>query len=73
MTAENDRVVAESNIESTLALSHLDSIYWILRSGWPINRLSSWVDDSQQLRGMSGTTIESGIEVILFLSYRGFN
>ena len=62
MIIENDRVVAESNIESTSASSQLDSIYWTLQSGWPINRLSSWVDDSQQLRGMSGTTIELGIE-----------
>ena len=62
MIAENDRVVAKSNIESTSALSHLDSIYWTLRSGRPINHLSSWVDDSQQHRGMSGTTIELGNE-----------
>ena len=62
MIVENDRVVAESNIESTSTSSQLDSIYWTLRSGRPINRLSSWVDDSQQLKGMSGTTIELGIE-----------
>ena len=62
MIAENDRVVAESNIESTLAPSHLDSIYGTLRSGRPINHLSSWVDDGQQPRGMSGTTIVLGIE-----------
>ena len=62
MIAENDRVVVGINIKSTLDLSHFDYIYWTLRSGWPINRLSSWVDDSQQLRGMSGTTIELGIE-----------
>ena len=59
---DNDRVVAESNIESTSAPSHLDSIYWTLRSGRPINHLISWVDDSQQLRGMIGTTIELVIE-----------
>ena len=62
MIAKNDRVVAESNIESTSASSQLDSIYWTLWIGRPINHLSSWVDDSQQLRGMSGTTIELGIE-----------
>jgi len=62
MIAENDRVVAESTIESTSDPSHLDYIYWTLRSGWPINHLNNWVDDSQQLRGMSGTTIELGIE-----------
>ena len=62
MIAKNDRVVAESIIESTLDLSHLDYIYWTLQSGRPINHLSSWVDHSQQLIGMSGTTIELGIE-----------
>ena len=62
MIEKNDRVVVESNIEITSASSLLDSIYWTLRSGRPINRLSRWVDDSQQLRGMSGTTIELGIE-----------
>ena len=62
MIAENNRVVAKSNIESTSDPSHLDYIYWTLQSGWPINRLSSWVDDSQQHRGMTGTTIELGIE-----------
>ena len=62
MIVENDRVVAESNIESTSASSLLDSIYWTLWSGRPINHFSRWVDDSQQLRGMSGTTIELGIE-----------
>ena len=62
MIAENNRVVAESDIESTSDPSHLDYIYWTLRSGKPINCLSSWVDDGQQLRGMSGTTIELGIE-----------
>ena len=62
MIVENDRVVAESNIESTSTSSQLDSIYWTLRSGWPINHLSSCVDDSQQRRGMSGTIIELWIE-----------
>ena len=62
MILENDKVVAESNIEITLASSQLDSIYWTLRSGRPINRLSSWVDHSQQLRGMSGTTLVLRIE-----------
>lgn len=59
---ENDRVVTESNIENTSASSHLDSIFRTLRSGRPGNRLSSWADDSQQLRGTSGTTIALGIE-----------
>ena len=62
MIAENDRVVVESNIEITSASSLLDSIYWTLQSGRPINHLSSWVDDSQQLRGISGTAMELGIE-----------
>ena len=62
MIEENDRVLVENNIESTSASSQLDSIYRTLRSGQPINCLSSWVEDSQQLRGMSGTTIELGIE-----------
>ena len=62
MIAKNDRVVIESNIESTSGPSHLDSIFQTLRSGWPRNRLSSWDDDSQQIRGMSGTTIALGIE-----------
>ena len=62
MIAENDRVVTESNIESTSAPSHLDSIFQTLRSGWPGNRSSSWADDSHQIREMSGTTIALGIE-----------
>ena len=62
MISENDRVVAEINIEITSDPSHLDYVYWTLRSGRPINCLSICVDDSQQLRGMSGTTIELGIE-----------
>ena len=34
---------------------------------WETNKyLSSWVDDSQQLRGMCGTTIELGIEDTFF-------
>ena len=60
MIAENDRVVTKSNIESTLDPSHLDSIFQTLRSGWPGNHSSSWA--SQQIRGMSGTTIALGIE-----------
>ena len=62
MIAENYRVVTESNIESTSAPSHLDSIFRTLRSGWLGNHLSSWANDSQQIRGMSGTTIALGIE-----------
>ena len=62
MIAENDRVVTESNIEITLAPSHLDSIFRTLQSGWPRNCSSRWADDSQQIRGMSGTTIALGIE-----------
>ena len=62
MIAENDRVVEKSNIESKSTPSNLDSIYWTLRSGWPIDHLSSWVDDIKQLRGINGTTIELGIE-----------
>ena len=41
MIAKNDRVVIESNIESTSGPSHLDSIFRTLRSGRPGNRLSS--------------------------------
>ena len=62
MIAKNDRVVTKSNIEITSAPSHLDSIFRTLRSVWPGNRSSSWADDSQQIRGMSGTTIALGIE-----------
>ena len=62
MITENDRVVTESNIGSTSAPSHMYSIFRTLRSGWPRNHSSSWADDSQQIRGMSGTTIALGIE-----------
>ena len=62
MIAENDKVVAESNIESKSTPSHLDSIYWTLWNGKPVIHLSNWVGGSEQLRGMSGTIIELGIE-----------
>ena len=63
MIAKNDRVVIESNIESTSGPSHLDSIFQTLRSGRPGNCLSSQDDDSQQIRGMSDTNIALWIEV----------
>eukprot|EP00252_Welwitschia_mirabilis_P015868 TRINITY_DN35256_c0_g1_i1.p1 TRINITY_DN35256_c0_g1~~TRINITY_DN35256_c0_g1_i1.p1 ORF type:complete len:3600 (-),score=671.44 TRINITY_DN35256_c0_g1_i1:388-11187(-) len=58
----NDRAGSENTLESSSTVSDLDSIFRSVRSRRPGSRLSSWADDSQQLRGVTSNSVALAME-----------